>query len=281
MRLVAAMVVLGFLTAAALGIEPTRIVVYKTVGDVELTLHIFEPPGHQATDKTPAMVFFHGGGWVNGAPDRVYQHAAYLSSRGLWVAAPEYRIQSRHHTTPIECVKDGKSAMRYVRAHATEFGIDPDRIAAGGGSAGGHIAAATAVIDDFNEDSDDLSVSPVPNALLLYNPVYDNSKDGYGYGRVKDYWQKISPMEHIRKGMPPTVVFFGTKDQLISVAIAKEFQRRMQAVGSRSELHLYEGLKHGFSNPKHLDGRYFRDVVRKMDEFLISLGYLSGKPAIQ
>ncbi|QNN23997.1 alpha/beta hydrolase [Planctomycetales bacterium ZRK34] len=261
--------------------SPTRMITYKTVGDVELKLHVFEPAGHKAGDKAPAIVFYFGGGWVGGSPSQFYPHCAYLASRGMWAAAAEYRVSSRNKTTPIECVKDGKSAIRYVRAHASELGIDPDKLAAGGGSAGGHVAAATATVTAFNEDSDDTSISAVPNALVLFNPVYDNSDKGYGYDRVKKYWQKISPMHNIEKGMPPAIVFLGREDKLIPVATAEAFKQKMLDVGSRSELYLYDGAPHGFFNLAKFGGKFYRDTVYKMDVFLTSLGYLSGEPAIK
>lgn len=261
--------------------SPTRMITYKTVGDVELKLHVFEPAGHKAGDKTPAIVFYFGGGWVGGSPSQFYPHCAYLASRGMWAAAAEYRVSSRNKTTPIECVKDGKSAIRYVRAHASQLGIDPDKLAAGGGSAGGHVAAATATVTAFNEDSDDTSISAVPNTLVLFNPVYDNSDKGYGYSRVKDYWQKISPMHNIEKGMPPAIVFLGREDKLIPVATAEAFKQKMLDVGSRSELHLYDGAPHGFFNQSKFGGKFYRDTVYKMDVFLTSLGYLSGEPTIK
>jgi len=155
-------------SVARADLGPTRKVVYKTVGDVELKLHVFEPQGHSADDRRPAIVFFFGGGWKGGSPGQFYPHCIYLAhKRGMWAAAAEYRVKSRHGTTPIECVKDGKSAVRYIRSHANKLGVDPQRIAAGGGSAGGHVAAATATVDAFNEDSDDMSVSAVPDALTI------------------------------------------------------------------------------------------------------------------
>ena len=256
--------------------QPTRIITYKTVGDVELKLHVFEPAGRAEGDRAAAIVFFFGGGWNRGTPTQFYPQCAHLAARGMWAASAEYRVKERNHTTPIECVKDGKSAIRYVRAHADELGVDPDRIAASGGSAGGHVAAATAVVDAFNEDTDDQNISPVPNALVLFNPVYDNSKSGYGYGRVKAYWQQISPMHNIRKGMPPAIVFLGRKDHVIRVQTAEAFQKKMQAVGARSELYLYDDAEHGFYRPTEHGGRFYRDTLAKMDAFLNSLGYLKA-----
>ncbi|MBI1372019.1 MAG: alpha/beta hydrolase fold domain-containing protein [Phycisphaera sp.] len=261
--------------------SPTRKVVYKTVGDTKLSLHIFEPKGHKAGDKTPGIVFFFGGGWVGGSPSQFYPHCAYLASRGMWAAAAEYRTKKSNGTDPRACVADGKSAMRYVRAHASELGVDPDKLAAGGGSAGGHVAATTATITKFDEEGEDTSVSPVPNALCLFNAVYDNGPDGYGYDRVKDYWQDFSPLNNIRKGMPPAIVFLGTKDALIPVATAEKFKAEMEKVGSRSELMLFEGQGHGFFNKgKGGDSNYTKTVIA-MDRFLASLGFLTGEPTLE
>ena len=81
----------------------------------------------------------------------------------------DYRVKSRNQTTPFECVKDGKSAIRWVRQHAAELGVDPDRIVAAGGSAGGHVAACTGVIEGINEDGEDAAIRSVPNAMILFS----------------------------------------------------------------------------------------------------------------
>lgn len=257
--------------------EPDRRILYKQVGDVKLRLHVFEPEHHQAGDRRPMIVFFFGGGWNGGTPKQFYRHSRYLAKRGMLAFCAEYRVRSRNGTSPRACVMDGKSAIRFVRSHAKELGGDPDRIAAGGGSAGGHVAAATATVSGMDEKTDDLKVSAVPNALVLFNPVYDNSENGYGYDRVKDYWKQISPLHNLSRNTPPTIVFLGTEDKLIPVATAKGFQRRLNDLKVLNELHLYEGRPHGFFNR----GKDFVDTVEKMDRFLTTLGYVKGKPKIR
>lgn len=254
------------------GFEPDKAVVYKSVNGTDLKLHIFNPDNHLDTDRRPAIVFFFGGGWKAGSPSQFYPHCEYLASRGMVAVAAEYRVESRDGTTPRECVKDGKSAMRWLRTHASGLGIDPGKILAGGGSAGGHVAAAAGTVDGFNEEGDDLNISPRPAALVLFNPVYDNGPEGYGYDRVKDYWEAFSPMHNIDEETPPAIVFLGTKDRLIPVETAGEFKRRMEAYGIRSDLHLYEGQEHGFFNFRSLPD--FVKTVYEMDRFLVSLGYL-------
>lgn len=253
--------------------EPDRKIEYKQVGDVSLSLHVFDPPESDSA-KRPAIVFFFGGGWNGGSPSQFYPHCKHLAEQGMVAMSAEYRVKSRNNTTPFDCVADGKSALRYIRSHAKELRIDPDRIAAGGGSAGGHVAAAVATVPGLDEEGEDTSVSCVPNALVLFNPVYDNGPDGYGYSRVKDRFEEISPMHNIREGMPPAIVFLGTEDKLIPVATGKAFQKKMQDVGSKSELMLFEGEPHGFFNFGKGDGSNYRDTVAAMDKFLKELGYV-------
>ncbi len=200
-------------------LKPDKTIAYKTVDKlgqpVELSLHAFLPAGYKTSDKRPAVLFFHGGGWHGGTPDQFYPQSRYLALRGMVAFSVQYRTIGEFKTTPKECVADGKSAVRWVRQHAAELGIDPHRIAAGGGSAGGHIAAATALVDGFEDAGEDLQVSCRPDALLLYNPVFDNGPEGFGYPLVRDYWKEISPIDNIDAQAPPAIVFLGTKDQFI------------------------------------------------------------------
>ena len=82
----------------------------------------------------------------------------------------DYRVSSRHGTQVVHCVADGKSAVRWIRANAKRLGVDAERIAAGGGSAGGHVAACTGVISGLDAPDEDTSLSSVPNAMALFNP---------------------------------------------------------------------------------------------------------------
>ncbi|MGK0188390.1 MAG: acetyl esterase [Verrucomicrobiales bacterium] len=254
--------------------------IYKTIGETELALYVFEPEGHQPTDQRPAALLFFGGGWSGGTPAQFAPHCKYLASRGMIGIVADYRVKSRQQATPFDCVKDAKSAVRWVRKHAGRLGIDPAKLAVGGGSAGGHVAAATATIVGINEDDEDTTINAVPNALLLFNPVYDNGPGGYGHKLFGDRFREISPMHNIRNGMPPATVFLGTNDTLIPVATAQAFQKKMQAVGSRSELHLYDGQPHGFFNhpdfKANASPRYFYETMLATDQFLQSLGFLKG-----
>ncbi|QDT58779.1 Acetylxylan esterase precursor [Stieleria bergensis] len=260
----------GLAAAQSAKPSPDKEVVYKTLDSGTLSLHVFNPPGHDPSKSASAIVFFFGGGWNGGSPSQFYGQSRAIADAGMVAMCAEYRVKSRNGTSPKECVSDGKSAIRWVRSHANDLGIDPDRIAAGGGSAGGHVAAATAMVDDFDDPSDDQSISPRPAALLLFNPVFDNGPEGYGYDRVKAYWQKISPLHNLDADSPPTIFFLGTQDKLIPVSTGKAYQDKMQALERRCEMHLYQDAKHGFFNK----GEPYQDTLAKSLAFLKSLGYI-------
>lgn len=268
----------AFAKTSKLDLEGARAEVYKTASGDELHLYLFAPEGHDNdSSKAPAIVFFFGGGWNGGTPTQFEQHARYLAKRGMVAMVADYRVKSRQGISPRECVADGKSAVRWIRANADKLGIDPTRIAAGGGSAGGHVAATTGICDDLDDPADEhADVSSKADALVLFNPVYDNGPKGYGHSRVKEWFPAISPAHNISKDDPPTIVFLGSKDGLIPVTTAEKFQADMKAAGLDSELHVYEGQPHGFFNEAKGGTEIFFDTVRKMDAFLVGLGYLDG-----
>lgn len=252
--------------------------VYKKVDGKELKLLVDKPPGWTAADKRPAIVFFFGGGWVGGTPKQFERHSAYFASRGMVGVRVEYRtIAKGDKGPPLLSCADAKSAIRHVRAHAVELGIDPARIAGSGGSAGGHLAAFTALVDGLDDPKDDLKVSCKPDALVLFNPVFNNGPGEWGHERVGKRYRDFSPAHHVKKGAPPTIVFLGEKDDLIPVKVAKDFQADMKKAGSRCDTHLYPGASHGFFNA----APYYEKTVIESDKFLTSLGWLKGEPTLK
>lgn len=260
--------------------QPTREIVYKSVGGMDLKLHVFDP-APDTKKPMPAIVFFFGGGWSGGSPEQFYHQSNYLAAQGVLAISAEYRTKKNGGVQPSECVKDGKAAVRYVRKHAKELGVDPERIAVGGGSAGGHVAAATGTVKGFEHDGEDLAVSSRPNAMVLFNPVYDNSKDGYGYDRVKDYWKEFSPLHNIDKETPPAIVFFGSKEKLVKRPAMDAFKSKMDKHGTKSVLKVYEGPGHGFFNHGKDDNKWFLLTMTEAHTFLGELGWIVGDPAVE
>ena len=247
-------------------LEPTRLEVYKTVGQRSLRLHLFEPEGHQATDHRSVFLIIHGGGWTGGNPRQFYPFADQLAQAGMIGISLEYRLMNRAAgTTVFDCVKDGRSAIRYIRANANKLGIDPNRIVAAGGSAGGHVAVATALFNDVNEVGEETSVSASPNAVVLYYPVIDTSKKGYGQKKIGDRWKELSPVHNVKQGLPPTILFHGTGDTVTPFAGAVEFQRRMKAAGNHCELIRHEGGAHGYLI---FDLKLYEQTIKRTKQFL-------------
>lgn len=252
---------------------------YKKVDSTELYLYVFYPRDYQCSKKYPAIVFFFGGGWIGGSVAQFREQAKYFSGRGMIAMTAEYRVKSRNYTTPFDAVRDAKSAIRFMRENAKIIGVDVHRIVASGGSAGGHIAAAAGIIKGLEEPGEDTTISSRPDALILFNPVFDNGPGGYGYDQIGERYREISPFHNIARGNPPTILFFGTEDKLVPVRTIRAFQKKMKEAGNRCDLFLYEDQGHGFFNINHPE--YYKKTVWEADKFLTSLGYLSGKPTIK
>lgn len=253
--------------------------VHQEVGkDFELAINIYKPKGWKAEDSRPAVVFFFGGGWRGGSTKQFDQHCKRLAEKGMVAMTAEYRIKNKHESTPFESTQDAKSAMRWVRAHASELGIDPEKIAAGGGSAGGHLAAATATIEAFNDQADDLAVSAKPNALLLYNPALDLNLPGVEKNWGKEIAGKImgiSPLQHVRGDLPPCIIFHGIADLTVPYATADAFTKKATGLGAKNVVLVgYEDRKHGFFNYGRGDGADFQSTLEKTEAFLVKLGWI-------
>lgn len=272
-------------------IEGAKEIVYKEIDRVTLKLWVFNPVKHQASDKKPAVVFFFGGGWNGGSPTQFIKHCEYLAARGMVGIVADYRVFSRHKVQANKCVSDAKSAIRWVRENAEELGIDPNRIAAGGGSAGGHLAAATATLPMFDEPTENASVSSKPNALALFNPALVLAPvDGLTQeererfkGLEKRFGaapESMSPYHNVVKGNPPTIIFHGTDDKTVAFTSAELFTEKMRTEGNRCVLVGYKGEAHGFFNYGKKSNANFIDTVNKMDAFFVSLGYLEAPPKI-
>ncbi len=232
-------------------LKPARIVEYKVTPQKPLHLHVFEPEGFQKSDKRPAFVVIHGGGWRGGEPRRMYPFAAHFAKLGLVGFSVEYRLAAREPKegalTPFDCVQDVRSAMRFLKKNAAEFGIDPERIVVSGGSAGGHLAVATALFDEVNDPADDTSISPMPRAMILLFPVIDTSEEmGYGHDLLGERWKELDPNSHVRAGLPPCQVFHGTEDTVTPFAGAQKFLHAMLAANNVCELVVNEGGRHGY-----------------------------------
>ena len=262
-------------------IEGTKSETYRKVGETELKVWIFEP-AQKSGKPLPAIVFFFGGGWVGGSPTQFEPQSRHLAGRGMIAIVADYRVKTRQDAKPADCVSDAKACVRWVRANASRLGIDPERIAVGGGSAGGHLAASTATVPGLDDAKDDKSVSCLPNALVLFNPGTVMAPfpgldlKGFGAGLDKAKFgcepTEISPLHHVKKGTPPTIIFHGKADTTVPYSTVEKFAEVMKTAGNRCELIGYEGQPHGFFNKAK-----YAETLAATDAFLVSLGYLPAK----
>ncbi len=262
--------------------EPqSKVFTYKKSDQFELAIEVFYPPDWKPTDHRAGIIFFFGGGWVIGERIQFYPQCKYLASRGMVAATADYRTGGKHHTTPSAAVEDARSAIRWMRVHAKELGLDADRIVASGGSAGGNLAACAALCPGLDNKDNDLSISCKPQALVLYNPVLNMAGAAWylqriysGFENTRKTMEMMSPNLHITKDAPPTILFFGSGDPLRAWGI--EYQRLASERAARAELYLANGQSHAFFNKSP----WVESTLYQADLFLISLGYLQGKPTI-
>jgi acetyl esterase/lipase len=235
-------------------------ILYKKTPQEDMYMYLLRPL-HQTTKVLPAIVYFTGGGWVDGDVCDQIPNAAWFRDNGIIGIEADYRVKSRHGTSPIECIQDAKSAIRYVRTHAKELGIDPNMIIAAGGSAGGHLAACT-FLNGGDTPGEDLSISSKPNALVLHNPVL-----GEGFGKeFFDIYPEFSPILHIHKGWPPTILSNGTRDTTTPFVVAEKFTRLMKEAGNVCELIPVKDAKHSCDWP--VSNPNFLATIQRMTYFL-------------
>ena len=253
-------------------IKPEKLL-YKKTNEGELNLFVYKPLKFDIKKKHSCIVFFHGGGWNSGNPEQFQRQSRYFASRGMVAISVEYRIRNKHGTSPIQAMEDAKSAIRFIRSNTKLLSIDPNKIAAAGGSAGGHLAAVAGNIDLFDNSNEDLTISSKPNLLILYNPVLHY---GRKWGWI-DNPSNASPYDNLSEGSPPTIILTGTQDKIVPVELIENYKKRMEAVGSRCDVIFYKDAEHAFFNR----GQDFIDTLYESDIFLKSNRYLSGPPTIK
>ncbi|MFT5291638.1 MAG: acetyl esterase [Planctomycetota bacterium] len=243
---------------------------YKSTAQGPLDLYVYatEQAGHELR---PAVVLFHGGRWEEGHPKQFQSQCIRLAQRGMLAISADYRVELTHGTSPVEAVMDAKSAIRWVRDNADRLGVDPNRVAAGGGSAGGHIASAAATIPEVSEG--DSETSARPDALVLFSGLVDMTpRTGLGYAKLGEAAIKVSPLHHLDGDEPPTLILHGRFDDVASLESVQLFSDRLKASGVECELVIYEA-GHGFFNEFN-DSKAFADTLKRMEGFFEGLGWI-------
>lgn len=249
-------------------------------GYVLLEAFVFRPSVTNSSPTGSAIVVFHGGGWASGSAEWAFGTARRFAEKGMVGIAVNYRLSDQKYVTPVDAMADARQVIRWVRKNAESLNISADRIVAYGWSAGAHLASSAAIFSDLPPQE---KGNCVPDALILKSPALDLVSDGWFCTLLGDSLaaKDFSPVEHVRSGLPPTLILQGTTDTVTPVTGAQRFHDNMIAAENLCELHIYEGVGHlftpagepddGYPNP---DPSVQTDAWRKVDKFLKSLGFL-------
>lgn len=222
---------------------------YSSFDGTKKSIHFYFPDDWKKDDRRGAAVLFHGGGWIRGTADQFVPHASELTRLGMVVALPSYRLLESDHATVDIAVRDAMAALQFVFDNSSEMGIDPQKVVAGGGSAGGHLAMSAVLLDEFMPQG--YTCKHAIQALLLFNPVIDavDIKERNESLKLCSYDAKqLSPYHHLRPNMPETLIFQGTADTVVPLSHLQEFEKKMEELGNACHVFLYEGRQHSFFN---------------------------------
>jgi acetyl esterase/lipase len=262
-------------------LKSAREEVYKVVDGVELPVYIWEPDGIKAPPYPRSVAaFFFSSGWDNGQVSQFAPHCIYFASRGMVTMAFDYRVSARHPGAgPREAMSDAVSAMRWLRMNAVELNINPGKIVGVGGSGGAHALASAAMLTGYDQPGEDKAIGGAPNALILFNPVLDTSKAGFGLDRFPNAAEAKAAnlIRAIKAGLSPMVIMHGTADRVVPYAGSWDFARKVNRKKNFCRLIEFEGQGHGFFN-FNLSFERYEATLMAMDEFFVEIGFIEPDP---
>jgi len=261
-------------------VKVTRDIVYATYGDRSLRLDLYEP-GQRDTTLLPSIVVIRGGGWRRGDKEKFGPMAAALAVRGLVAVSIEYRA-SKEAVFPA-AVEDTKAAVRWLRANADRYRLNPDAIGAIGGSAGAHLAIYLGVTDRVtslagiggNQDmassvSAVIGLAPPTNLLSFTGHESDVEKNSYvveflgtSYKENPRLWTFASPISHVTASSPPLLLIHSESDRLVPFRQSLEITKLYGNIGVPVEVVLIPVAPHGFWNFK----QWFGDTMDRSAAF--------------
>jgi acetyl esterase len=275
-----------------LNATPTRVVNFPIADGRSLTMGIFNPPDLKPTERRSALVWIHGGGWTAGDASSFYPHAQYSADRGAIGISINYRLMGMGARNAADCLSDCRSAIVYLRGHASELQIDPDHIAVLGDSSGGHLAGCLGTIPDPINGK--LSR---PDAMVLFNPITDCTQGTWWYAASGKPLKKgastqpsaellaearsLSPIWSITSGDPPTLVMHGLSDHVVVPEQSERFTNAMHSAGNKCQLILIPSTRHAFVCTRYTaPPATVVSAIVQADRFLTELGFLKGTPTL-
>jgi acetyl esterase len=262
-------------------LKTAREEVYKAVNGQPLSVYIWAPdPSRSSSAPKSVAAFFFSSGWDHGQVSQFAPHCVYLASRGMVTLAFEYRTTGKGGGGPTEAMADARSAIRWIRLNAVDMGVNPGKIVGIGGSGGGHAITAAAMLErGYDEPGDPLEINPAPNALILFNPVLETSKSGFGLDRFPSPSEakNANLVRAIRPGLPPMLLMHGTHDRVVPCAGSYQFAKLSTKKKNFCRYIEFEGQGHGWFN-FNLSFEMYEATLMAMDEFLVELGFIEPDP---
>ena len=256
-------------------VKVERDIVYAKQGDREVKLDLYLPK-RPASGKIPCIVVIHGGGWRSGDKTRFAAIAGALAEQGFAAACIGYRLLPEvEFPAPV---LDCKAAVRWVRANAAKHGIDPDRLGAIGGSAGGHLVAMLGTSDGIARlegDGGNAGVSSRVQAVVAMATPADMTRMGERIKMDAELAKLISPVTHVTRNSAPMLLLHGTKDGLVPMAQSELLLEKYQKAGARADLVKIEGGAHAFWNLEQFDQTMKLSLKFFREELIAS----PGRPA--
>ena len=242
-------------------VELLRDVQYGTAQGLELRMDVARPRARGEGERLPAIVYFHGGAWQSGSKEDGVPAICYYAQHGFVAASVDYRL-SGVARFPAQ-IEDCKCAVRFLRANAAEYGIDPERIGAMGASSGGHLAAllgltgaeqfadkggwegvssdVSAVCDLFGpSDFPRMPRKSLPDAISATAQFLGGSID-----EVPEVYVKASPLTHVHAGAPPFLIIHGELDPVVPLSQSELLRDALRKAGVEVEFHAVKGAGHG------------------------------------
>ncbi len=218
---------------------------YKFTPQGNLSIYIHYPPEWTKDDTRSVILYFCEDKRPKTSLDPFLYQAQYLAQRGMVAARADYRAK-KGTVVPLEkCVEDAKSAVRWLRENTKKLGIDPDRIAAAGEGAGGHLAACASTVEGCEAKSENHTFSSKPNLLILFNPVLNlSTADLIRTTGSPETARLLSPNLNLSTDTAPTLLLYGTKDPLL--VQGQVYVARANRLGVPATLYAANNVGFGF-----------------------------------
>lgn len=253
-------------------IKEYKDIVYKCIDSSELKLDIYHLK--KIIEPRPLLVFIHGGSWKKGKKHDYLRYLVDFADRGYATATIQYRL-SGEAKYPAQ-VFDVKEAIKWLLENGNDYQIDTSKIVLIGGSAGGHLAMMAGYTNNIPElmiGTDTLLTNSIKGIVNIYGPsdmttpyAIDLEVVHYLFGKkyneAPELYEQASPINHISKNTPPTLIFHGTLDDLVPISQSDRLNEKLKNTGVYAEYHRFEGWPHTMDLEVEVN-KYFQYYMNK------------------